>query len=273
MRIALILSVLCLASCAPGKWETVETNDFFTPLNKDKHYTQGLSVSHTDLAGNTLEGEHHIYTPGDKRLEQPLLTDRPYNATLSGSLLSPVSESIRVGARLGVMGAGALGEEIQCGVHKILGQYCPYGWDTVAPTSGIVDLLAEWQTQDQPVDLFGATGLSRYTVAISAGTYRTALDLSSRTEWQAWKIYYFAGPALSIVARDSTLDGPILTSAGRSHRVQSELLVPRMEGGLGFYINTLKIEWFLAVLGKEWSTSEGTYHYGGLRFIYTKDQK
>jgi len=165
-RLAATLAVamaIAMPSCANAKPENgtlsvqVE-NDYFTPDNRDRHYTNGLRFAW--LPSPSEPGEENwleraaaaippdgdpdsigrvgwsfgqsIFTPSDKKATGPILNDRPYAGWLYAGLtfikvprpdptIRPVvNEMDSLEVDLGVVGRAALGEQVQNSFHAAL---------------------------------------------------------------------------------------------------------------------------------------------------------
>ncbi len=137
-----------------GKETISFENDFFTPANQDRHYTQGIRISY--LAGEDrglkpvqtviralplIPGEAHVrvsyslgqsaFTPEDIKATEPVLDDRPYagwlylalgGAVISGNKFDSVELSI------GMIGPSSAAGISQEAIHTILDGRDPKGW-------------------------------------------------------------------------------------------------------------------------------------------------
>jgi len=132
----------------------------------DRFYTNGLRLGWTspttavpsflvDL-GHTLWGggqqriafdlSQQIYTPAATQLSIPDPRDRPYAGLLTGnvSLLSDTDDSRSVlTLSLGVAGPGAGGEQLQNGIHNLIGQSHDNGWSHQIPNTPAIEILHE----------------------------------------------------------------------------------------------------------------------------------
>src|SRR6185312_3958873 len=128
-----------------GRLTTIEENDLFAPANRDDHYTQGARLGYLSgdvAAGATLAPpnlwgffpggrevsrhwelsvEQDIFTPRNKRLQNPDPRDRPYAAWAHlgfGWIQDTDHERLdHLGFELGVIGPAAQGEQAQNRVH------------------------------------------------------------------------------------------------------------------------------------------------------------
>lgn len=134
-------------------------NDFLTAKGRDGFYTNGMRFDvemdrdflRLSRVLEKLDGDDHdiylvigqnIYTPSDKDIEEFMANDRPYAGYLYAGLKADVRYD-RMVERLqekrpyrldsfeidvGVMGPAALGEQVQNGVHQLVGSDDAMGW-------------------------------------------------------------------------------------------------------------------------------------------------
>ena len=140
-----------------------EENPTFAPWGRDRHYTNGATLSYTtsqlkpdsfldapiQLLGSstflfnrptpntddrfewTVLGQN-MFTPQDHDVQNPSLNDRPYAAWLytGGSFIQNIDDKVltSLNFQLGVVGPWALGRQVQNNFHLILGQKPVRGW-------------------------------------------------------------------------------------------------------------------------------------------------
>lgn len=143
----LVLTALMQPAASAAQLSTVELrwdNDLFALRGAgappDYDYTQGLEVAATFAAAPAGPDEgltarlalgQRIYTPRRDSTER-LSGERPYAAWLYGAatLRSRQGPSDHVfGMEIGITGPAALGEEVQNGVHHLLGSTPQLGWE------------------------------------------------------------------------------------------------------------------------------------------------
>lgn len=130
-RLLLVLAtLLTVTSDALGFVSIYAENDFFA--SRDYEYTHGTKFSYDSGQGWGAYLWQGIYTPKDKGSLFVVPGDRPYAGWLAAGLenkyywnniyqLSEVS--------VGVVGPSSLSEQSQIGIHKILNNKLPKGWD------------------------------------------------------------------------------------------------------------------------------------------------
>lgn len=113
-----------------------------------------------------LSLNHEIYTPAFPGTPVPQPYDRPYAGVLTlGADAVVVGERTRqtLSLRLGTVGPAALGREVQNGIHRVLGQPLPRGWDFQVRAQPAVQLgwsrLVAWHEPGSAFDVVGRTAL------------------------------------------------------------------------------------------------------------------
>jgi len=247
MRAFSILLLMLTACSETATWKLRETNDYFTALNNDHAYTQGLELSRQQ-GRDTIALGQDIYTPRSKREYIPPKTERPYGGYLYASW-SRRFDSYTAAIKPGWVGPGALGKEAQCGVHRILGQYCPYGWATQ---------ISNRPTLQGTVEKEWNYGTLSNAAGINAGTPTSSLFFTTRQEWLLWLHGKLdVGSRLEVFAHDSLLDAAQSTVHKRPYRA-TVLLGLRWKG----------VRYFLATETSAIKETGEAYNYGGLEFTW-----
>jgi lipid A 3-O-deacylase len=261
-----ILLGLLVAGCS-GRWAFVEENDYFTALNNDNSYTQGVELSR-EHENRRVGMSQRIYTPASKRLSPAPQDQRPYAATIVADIADrghwQNDTRLTKGARGGVIGPSALGQEAQCGVHALLGQYCPAGWGDQIRDELTGSLYAKVEHRGTQ-ELWALSGERLAELHLEAGTLWSGIKSSTRMRWELGPFYFWAGPGAMLVLRDITLDGNTFRD---SRSVKKEWLVSELSMGLGVDAGT-SIEWFLTLRTPEFK-GQGVYHFGGIKIAWGK---
>lgn len=262
----LFLVFATLSSCCPSRsWTFREENDYFTPLNNDSDYTQGVYLS-SSSEEDTYYGGQRVYTPVHKRLDPPDPNERPYAGYLyvGGKQHVKTDDGLdgSFGVETGIVGPGSFGKESQCGVHALLGQECPAGWSHQLHNEPTAMLTAEVSKRDQ-LDLWILQGENVVTTKIEAGTPYTALRVSSSIQWGRPGFFYFAGPQINFVAHDTFLDGNTYQD---SPSVTREDIFQQMMFGLGTKINGVQVKWTLVISSPQFKEQGTSYNYGIISF-------
>jgi hypothetical protein len=132
----------------------------------DRDYTSGIRVNYVSptgdvpdwasRAGRVLWGagaqrisiglNQSLFTPYDTQIKPPLPQQRPYAGELTGNFAliqdTPDYRSV-LELDLGVVGPGALGEEVQNGFHHLIGDTPNLGWGYQIHNEPIFDVVSE----------------------------------------------------------------------------------------------------------------------------------
>jgi len=181
---------------------------------------------------------HGVYTPADGEAVEPIANDRPYAA----ALLLGAGYSARRGdslhntqLRLGIVGPSAKGEQLQNGVHKIIGAKQSHGWQNQLHDEPVLQLLHErlhrmefasvpWGFESDLIGHWGGSLGNFATYANAGAEWRFGRNLSTdfgtdplRTEGenvargiappQRWAWHVFLSFDARAVAHNITLDG------------------------------------------------------------------
>jgi lipid A 3-O-deacylase len=232
MRFIQVLSLALLIGCAPGKWTFKEENDYFSTLNWDSEYTQGVSLEH-EANGKRWAVGQKIYTPRHKWEPVPIPGERPYSALfhVEHSRTESIAPELRLdyGLTVGLVGPGALGKEAQCGVHALLGQRCPAAWHTQLDNEPVFATNGALITQDR-TSLLGVAALSESSLGVTIGTLETSASGAYMTRGEFGRYHVAAGPRTKLVLRDITLDGNTFQD---SPRVDKHHVVNSIDAELG----------------------------------------
>lgn len=165
MRYFFILLFLLCSCSEKGKFTLHEENDYFdfTNKNEDKYYTQGLKLSYTTPIENKrashFSAGHQFYNPQHKRIDPPFPNERPYAGYLYGEYAKHYYTEENTedtwGIQGGVIGPWALGKEIQNGVHDLLGDRKPEGWDHQLDNELGLVLQLERKIKTEPYNIYG----------------------------------------------------------------------------------------------------------------------
>ena len=257
--------IVAVAGCGSARWQLREENDFFTAFNDDADYTQGFSLARTDVDG-TWELGQQIYTPPSKRLNPPPTDERPYAGYAYVRRWWPEQElensnyGVTYGYELGLVGPGAGGKDVQCGLHDLLGQYCPAGWSHQLrnePTlTGRIAL-----TRHNYVDWWVLTGELQNQTVFEAGNLSVALHNSTDIRWGTPNLFYTAGPRAHVVAHDLYLDG---NTYQQSPSVNRRWAYAELAASIGVRWRSRLLQWTLAISSPQYEEQNHAYNYGAI---------
>lgn len=266
-----------LAGCTTStKYSLRADNDYFSPSNQDKNYTQGIRVSGEvpDSSGtHEYYAQQLFYTPYHKKTLEVLPGERPYagyaaagykaNWSRSGTLVDIL------GVEIGVVGPHAYAKETQREFHKLLGQSYPAGWDTQLHDRGIVNLTAERKHRtlfsgSDFISTVGANFGNLFDQGYLSGTLRVGHNLGAdfynvdtifpRLAHDPWSYYWFATVLGRAVAYNVFLDG-----------LNKEEFVG--EGRIGFSVKyeNFSLGYTLVKMTKEFETEKQGMDFGEIK--------
>jgi hypothetical protein len=283
----------------PGVFTISEENDKFSPINKDRYYTQGLKfeINAGDHAYAALSQE--LNTPSNTTLVNPPLTELPYSAALYftygyGTILDRQGRQdclLAIELQIGVVGPAA-GGAVQNIFHQIIGQPSAAGWATQLPNEAVVNFNAEFRKK---IDLdptgSGYRDLILREVA-EVGTMRTELITGAQFRWgvnlqKSWGHTYIRdntsyAPAVAyqdvaadrpfaywafidsevlIVMRNYATDGTIFSESRSVARVP---IVGQLAVGASFQVYRCSISYFTGFRTREFETQDGYHYFAGL---------
>ncbi|RYZ98777.1 MAG: lipid A deacylase LpxR family protein [Sphingobacteriaceae bacterium] len=254
MRINTILLFLCiacsfnaLAQSHANEFGFQSDNDSFLGGGSDRYYTNGiflhyrraLNVSDANSAHlkNKIlgfEAGHKIFNSYTGRLIEKDLIDRPIAAYLyigsNLNLLYANESNLKMGAQVGIIGPGALGEDIQKFIHNTFGFYEISGWQYQVKNSFQLNFNAEYNrllARSSNADFLLNTYANAGTGFTGAGlgatmrlgsfnqlfnsvsTQSTATKKQSFTPLHKNEIFFYYKPMLNFVAYDATIQGGI----------------------------------------------------------------
>ena len=278
----------------------------------DYYYTSGLRIGYTTgtlAPGGTLANlsrsvwgdgvtrvsvdlSQSIFTPRNTQLNPPDPQDRPYAGYLhvSTQLLQDKDNSRSVlGFSVGVVGPGALGEEVQNGFHSLIGQSSTKGWGYQLKNEPAFQFLGQ-RTYRIPIAQLGGVEFDTLpAVTAGFGTVRDYVqagfalrfgqglnsdfgtpriepgfsggDAYTPTRPFVW--YLFAGADGQAVARDEFLDGSTFHSG--SPHVDRRVWQGELEAGLAMMFAGVRVSYTQTWQTPQFSRSRsGWFNFGSL---------
>lgn len=319
-RLACLLA-LALAVPAPtlgeereerGTFSATFENDAFYRL--DRAYTNGLLLTWTTAPDHAPDwalraarrlpffaqtGEvratyglgQNMYTPDDISLRVPPPDDRPYAGWLYGSIgfVSQTEDRLdQLNLQLGVVGPAALAEETQTGIHRLINDQLPRGWDTqLSNEPGVVlTYQRSWRAAaaasvsgvefDVTPHLGGALG-NVLTYANAGATFRAGWRLPDdfgppriqpSLPGSGWfeaqdraSVYFFAGLEGRAVARNIFLDGNTWTT---SRRVDKRPFVADAQIGVAIAWGRTRLAYTHVIRSREYDGQDEADKFGAL---------
>lgn len=244
-------------------------NDFFTLLNQDKYYSNGITFS-APLRDGSLSAHHKIFTPQNKRTTELQERDRPYVGLAAVEYLHTIESDSVVDTYSfmgGMVGPSAFGEEVQNGFHDLIANKHAEGWDNQIRDEpilnvGITRTLRGYNEMHGPLEI-----LTYAHSGVNGGNYLSDLHLGG----EAQAVFNKSTHSMTlgaivknqIKAIDITLDG---NSWKHSHSVDKEVLVGRLSFIAAYSYDRFFIAYTYTLVTPEFSEQESGYHWGGVRF-------
>jgi len=220
-------------------------NDGFLAQRSDRYYTAGnfgyyhhaLKIADTaksKLANKILGFElgQKIFNPQTGAIPDRIYIDRPFAGYLyvgtSLNLLYKNENSLKLQARVGIIGQHAFGEEIQKVIHSTFGFYPPTGWQYQVQDAFQLNLSAEFNSlleRGDNIDLSFTSHADLGTGITGAGagfmvrigkfnqlfnTAATGSSVSANNNFKAFhdsEFFFYYKPILNGVVYDATIQG------------------------------------------------------------------
>jgi lipid A 3-O-deacylase len=280
----------------------------------DSYYSNGFRigwVSPPRLVPETLKGlattlwgagearlaidlSHQIYTPFRTQQRNPLLTDRPYAGVLMANFGLMQDGTTQTGydtrstlvLGLGIVGPGALGEEVQNGFHELISQRRALGWATQLKNEPLIQITSErtWRIPVASLGPFETDALPSFTASVGNlraylqtgvsirlgqglqsdfGATRMRPGMTGGDYYRpvrpfAW--YIFLGADGRAVGRDLTLEGNSFES---SRSVRKVPFVGELQGGLAILAYGVRLTYTHSLTTQEFRGQRGGLHQVG----------
>jgi lipid A 3-O-deacylase len=237
-----------------------------------------------------------IFTPADTERRNPDPRDRPYAGWLYGSvsLASYTASSMgSVELQMGIVGPGALGEQVQNGFHRLAGFRLAEGWDHQLKDEFGINVIAnrQWRWNYD----VGSTGLQYgfvpsltgslgtvYTYAAAGMLVRFGSNLNAdfgpprtrpgqtgsnffQPENSGFGWYVFAGTEGRAIARNIFLDG---NSFGNGPHVHRDPFVADFTAGAAIMFNRVRVTASYTYRTREFDTQQGNSQYGSISVAF-----
>ncbi|GAB3922387.1 lipid A deacylase LpxR family protein [Mucilaginibacter myungsuensis] len=219
-------------------------NDSFLGKGFDRYYTNGIFLNYrtaltskdTSKIKNKILGfdiGQKIYNPQTGRIGSPAFVDRPFAGYLYGAvnlnLLYANESNLKLTAQVGVIGPGALGEEIQTSIHDWFGFYELKGWEYQVHDGAQLNLWAEYNKlliRKSFVDLTLAThaALGNGFTGANAGlmlragrlnplynsvSTQSTVSRSAYSTSNPYELFAYYKPMANYIAYDATIQGSL----------------------------------------------------------------
>lgn len=283
-----------IAGCSPGYYDLYEENDYFTLVNTDSQYTQGLQFRYTDNKNNAYMVGQQIYTPADKQETELTENDRPYGGWLyvgkeTRDIHSMTSQSTYTW-QVGVVGPASLAEQAQNETHRLVNIATVKGWDNQLNNEPGILYRAERQDITLQNRALGLELDNLSNFGVNLGNVKTDLFVGNIIRWgenlpssfgyrrlpgnadetifrPEYNFYAFLGAEGKLVGHNIFLDG---NSWEASHEVEKEYLVGNLRVGLSFRVYSIRVTYTFVVTTPEFRERHSNHGYGSLNFSYER---
>ncbi|CAM4056013.1 lipid A deacylase LpxR family protein [Flavobacterium antarcticum] len=275
-------------------------NDYFT--STDENYTQGYSfeIVLQDLKKNPLNAfllndanasqqfglsiDHIGYTPFNIGSTEIQFGDRPFasaimlksfkintNAERKSRLISAI--------RLGLIGPGAFGKEMQVGIHEATGNTIPQGWKNQIKNDAVVNYEVIYQKEIFAIPRYFSF---QYEASANLGTLNTNASAGivamaglfnnpfSNKQNRKFQIYIYSKPQATFVGYDASLQGGLFNRKSPYTIASSnvERVVGQNHFGMVVQTKTLYFEYTTTDITKEFSSGTSA-SWGGIKIGFT----
>lgn len=288
----------------------ITDNDNYDLELTDRYYSNGFIIQYNWLAKNKsnrvakviyrTEFAHKVYNPYKNNESLALVTanlDRPFAGWLSvtaGTTRITKKENVWLyNITVGIMGPGALGEEVQQNWHKLVGLYKVYGWKEYQLKNELgFNLNAEYYhsiIQSEPQKNLSLHLVSKATLGntftnASAGVLFKTGWLNAEHESGYWssnlgvnektfrknEFIFFLEPTIQYQAYNATIQGGLFRTDKGNFTTEIEPFVFQTKTGFMLTGNKVGFRWYYTFRGREGSLMKKGEHWGtiGLSFRF-----
>lgn len=273
-------------------------NDYFTKT--DRYYTNGITLEFLHpvlkksplnclLIKSTLSEYKYglvfsifCYTPTSVTTQNILYGDRPFcgNITLSSFISSKDTLKQRLITSVmtvGIIGQGAGGKETQTGIHRLLNNILPEGWDNQIRNDVILNYKLNyekkllWAGNHFLLNACGEINAGTHSDNIKAGInfmtgkfidpYESKVKLTKKINW-----YFYARCQTALIIYDATLQGGLFDKKSPYTIPSAEInrFTLQSDYGLVMIFKKIYLEYCQSFLTKEFNTGKN-HRWGGIR--------
>lgn len=232
-----------------------------------------------------LAVEHIGFTPDNYELPEIQFNDRPFAAAIMAKsfiVSQNLDKKLQVYSSfsLGIIGAGAFGEEMQVGIHKATGNKTPRGWKHQIKNDVVVNYAVGIEKQIISLDNFFSMQIQSYVnlgtlfTNASVGTNvilgRFNNSFSSEEHKNNFQMYVYAQPIINVIGYDATLQGGLINKDS-PYTISSgavERFTKQFNFGLIIQTKTLYFEYTRSIISKEFDVG-ALAKWGGIRVGFT----
>ncbi|RZK43610.1 MAG: lipid A deacylase LpxR family protein [Pedobacter sp.] len=284
-------------------------NDFYIAFKQDRYYTTGtfayfrraLNQENVDPKFEKkildLEIGQKIYNAFWSHAPDVTTHDRPFAGYLYGgaglSWFNKDESILKASAQLGILGPGAMGEEVQSSFHKLINAYYSVeGWDYQVKNEIALNLDFSYQrllfsTKNRLVDVSGSTNVllgntfsgANAGVLIRFGKMNSFFESSysnSRLKNNQgdnrkpdFELFLFTKPQVNFAAYDATIQGGLFRSDKGPVTFGIKNWVYSQQIGFNLAIDRLTTKFIVTLKTNEVESAAKNYHYGSIVFTYS----
>jgi len=275
-------------------------NDFFT--SSDLYYTQGYQlelvtpwlrknpVNYLFLQLKDTEQKYGLlfenlgYIPTSIKEAQIQYGDRPYAATIALKSFLISTDTVhrsRLTSSLvvGMIGPVALGDEIQSGIHRWIGDNIPKGWHNQIANDIVLDYELAYEKQLYrfhnlaALNLDTKAHLGTLNTYVSAGVNATFglinAPFTSIKNKKKFTAYVFAQPRLKVIGYDASMQGGLFSKSPYTITANGiERFVTENNYGIIIQFKTLYFEYFRNDITNEFKGGH-SHKWGGFKIGFT----
>ena len=275
-------------------------NDYFT--SSDQNYTQGYSfeVVLDALKKNPINAlllnevnasqqfglsiDHIGFTPNNIGNPDIQYGDRPFASAImlkSFKINTNAERKSRLisALRLGLIGPGAFGKEMQVGIHEATGNTIPQGWQNQIKNDAVVNYEVIYQREIFAIPHYfslqyeASANLGTLNTNASAGVVAMAglfANPFSNSEKRRFQIYIYSKPEMNFVGYDASLQGGLFNRKSPYTITSSDIerFVGQHHFGLVVQTKTLYFEYTSTDITREFASGDAT-SWGGIKVGFT----
>lgn len=275
-------------------------NDYFT--SSDENYTQGYSfeIVLEALKNNPLNAlllnenkasqqfgfsiDHIGFTPNNIASPEIQQGDRPFASALmlkSFKIYTNAERKYRLisALRLGIIGPGAFGKEMQVGIHEATGNTIPQGWQNQIKNDVVVNYEVIYQKELLAIPRYfslqyeASANLGTLNTNVSAGIVAMAGLFNnpfSNTKNRRFQVYIYSKSQATFVGYDASLQGGLFNRESPYTIVSSDVerVVGQHHFGLVVHTRTLYFEYTSTNITREFASGSAA-SWGGIKIGFT----
>ncbi|MBC8053269.1 MAG: lipid A deacylase LpxR family protein [Sphingobacteriaceae bacterium] len=279
-------------------------NDSFLAYGQDQYYTNGLFISyrhalkqenlHSKIAKKIweIEAGQYLFNPFTGKIVNQSLVDRPFAAYLyAGGKFTwflKTEQIIDISLNAGTIGPDAQGEEVQKGLHDVIGFYPIMGWEYqvnnevgVNTSLKYSDLIARTGGNDLSLNTYLNLG-NTFTGAGIGILYRTGqindflssvsnnsrISNSINDSIPRKELFFFTRPMLNFVGYDATIQGGLFTNNKGPVTFDPKRFQYSHEIGVNYAVNRWTLNFSVLFKSRDVKTQRKPHQYGSVMMYY-----